>query len=553
MIRRVLSPTKTGALLLWVCWLGGAPAAALPPAGAPEAQRVVVVANRAEPDSVALARYYAAARQIPEENIVALPLPTAETITWPQFVAQVHNPLQAELLARGWIEGIPSGFPDMAGRPRSVVSGHRISYLVLMRGVPLRIDENKEWTPPPAKPGAPTGIAGCNRASVDGELALLAMPASPVFGIVANPLCKRREPAVGNAALVVRVARLDGPTPAAVRGMVDSALAGERDGLAGRAYVDIGGRHEEGDRWLENVAGQLEQAGFETEVDREKTTFPPLARFDAPVLYFGWYTGKVDGPFTVPGFRFPPGAVAVHLHSYSAQSLRTDSQFWCGPFIARGVAATVGNVFEPYLGLTHHLDLLCEALLRGETFGAAAYYALPALSWQEVALGDPLYRPLACSLVDQYAEREKLAPEQRGYVVLRRAHLALDAGRKDESLQLARAAFRDAPTIALGVSVAQLAREIEGPEAAVRELQFLELLPGYQLRDFGTVRAAAQLLAECNAPLKALALYDKLLATPPAVGEVPLLEEAIRTALRHGQAPRSAPWQDRLAKLKPAK
>jgi uncharacterized protein (TIGR03790 family) len=48
------------------------------------------------------------------------------------------------------------------------------------------------------------------------------------------------------------------------------------------------------------------------------------------VLYFGWYAGAVNGPFTVPVFRFPPGAIAVHIHSYSAQSLRSDKQYWCG-------------------------------------------------------------------------------------------------------------------------------------------------------------------------------------------------------------------------------
>ncbi|HLP07742.1 MAG TPA: TIGR03790 family protein [Opitutaceae bacterium] len=523
---------------------------ALPAADAPEPERVVVVTNTNDPDSLPLARYYMAARGIPAGNLVTLKLRAVETIGWPEFVDTLFNPLFAELAQRGWIDAMRSELVDQFGRRKAVIAGHRMSYLVLMRGVPLRIDANPAWKPP-AGPGAPQGDLSTNRAAVDGELALLAMPDTAVSGWIRSPLCGERKPAGPLAQLVVRVARLDGPTPDAVRSMIDGALAGEHAGLAGRAYIDFGGPHAEGDRWMESVSRQLSDAGFETDAEKAKTTFPPLARFDAPVLYFGWYAWNVDGPFTVPGFRFPPGAVAVHIHSYSAQTLRSDSRFWCGPLLARGATVTVGNVFEPYLGLTHHLDLLTEALLRGETFGTAAYYALPGLSWQGVALGDPLYRPFARSQEEQFAERARLAPEQRTYVVLRQAQLELKAGRGEEALRLARGVFRETPTVPLGVSVAQLTHEVEGPAAAIRALAFLEMLPRYDVRDLGAVRSAAKLMVEWGDTAKALVLYDKALAQRPPVGEIPLLEEAIAVALKAGLPARAAKWQDRLAVVRP--
>ncbi|HLP03215.1 MAG TPA: TIGR03790 family protein [Opitutaceae bacterium] len=537
-------------LLATVGGFAGTTVLALPAADAPERERVVVVANTDDPDSLSLARYYMAARGVPAENLVTLKLRAAETIGWPEFVDTLFNPLFAELAQRGWIDAMRTDLADEFGRRKAVIGGHRMSYLVLVRGVPLRIDTNPAWKPP-SGPGAPQGDLATNRAAVDGELALLAMGDTAVAGWVRSPLCGEREPTGPLAQAVVRVARLDGPTPDAVRTMIDGAIAGERDGLAGRAYVDFGGPHAEGDRWMESVTRQLADAGFETDADKAKTTFPPLARFDAPVLYFGWYAWNVDGPFTVPGFRFPPGAVAVHIHSYSAQTLRTDSRFWCGPLLARGATATVGNVFEPYLGLTHHLDLLVEALLRGETFGAAAYYALPGLSWQGVALGDPLYRPFARSQAAQFAEGAKLAPEQRTYVVLRQAQLELKAGHGEEALKLARGVFRETPSVPLGVSVAQLTREVEGPAAAVRALAFLEMLQRYEVRDLGAVWSAARLLVEWGDTAKALVLYEKTLAQPPPVGEIPLLEEAIAVALKAGLPARAAKWQDRLAAIKP--
>src|SRR5260370_1821894 len=112
-------------------------------------------------------------------------------------------------------------------------------------------------------------------------------------------------------------------------------------------------------------------------------------------LYYGWYAGTVAGPFTKPDFRFLPGAVAVHIHSFSANTLRDPNANWVGPLVTKGAAATLGNVYEPYLGLTSHLNVLSDRLLHGFTFAESAYMSVPGLSWMPVMVGDPLYRPHA--------------------------------------------------------------------------------------------------------------------------------------------------------------
>jgi hypothetical protein len=66
-------------------------------------------------------------------------------------------------------------------------------------------------------------------------------------------------------------------------------------------------------------------------------------------LYAGWYDGQVSGPFTRPRVEFMPGAFAYHLHSFSAHTLRSTNQNWCGPLLAEGVTATMGCIDEPYL------------------------------------------------------------------------------------------------------------------------------------------------------------------------------------------------------------
>lgn len=54
---------------------------------------------------------------------------------------------------------------------------------------------------------------------------------------------------------------------------------------------------------------------------------------------------------------------------------------------------TVGNVYEPFLGLTHDFGIIHQRLLAGFTWAEACWMAIPVASWQGVVLGDPLYRP----------------------------------------------------------------------------------------------------------------------------------------------------------------
>jgi tetratricopeptide (TPR) repeat protein len=111
-------------------------------------------------------------------------------------------------------------------------------------------------------------------------------------------------------------------------------------------------------------------------------------------FYAGWYDGNVSGPFTRPKVEFMPGAFAYHLHSYSAAHLRSTSQTWVGPLLAKGATITMGCVAEPYLGGTPDIAIFASRFIfNGFSFGEAAYASQPILSWQTTIVGDPLYRP----------------------------------------------------------------------------------------------------------------------------------------------------------------
>jgi uncharacterized protein (TIGR03790 family) len=529
-------------ILLWVLRVNALAAAD------PLAARVVVLANSDDPDSLRVARHYCDARQVPVENIVAVPMPLVETITWSDFVARIWRPVQAELIARKWLDGIPMNTRDEAGRQKCAFGGHRIAFLVVCRGVPLRIDHDPAlYHPHP--PITDNPYFQTNAAAVDSELSLLAVNDSPVNAFLVNPLFRNDRPEYADLAKVVKVSRLDGPTADDAMALVDHALVAERRGLVGRAYVDIGGIHPDGDRWLTTTAAELRDLGFDLDVDEHPSTMPSTARIDAPALYFGWYARSLNGPFALPGFRFPPGAIAVHIHSESATTLRSASDGWAGPLIARGVTATVGNVFEPYLQLLHRPDLLLRALARGDRFGDAAYYAEPVLSWQAIAIGDPLYRPFAVSLPELVAARSKMDASDAGYVTVREMRRLERTNRMAESTRFGTKALSEKPSLALAFALS-LESEARGESGeAIRQLQVVTKSAHIAPNEWGLVHDVAQFLATRGAPALGTAAFRRLLDDPALPRELRLawLPEARRAAVSAGQLDQAAAWQSDLS------
>jgi uncharacterized protein (TIGR03790 family) len=170
---------------------------------------------------------------------------------------------------------------------------------------------------------------------------------------------------------------------------------------------NMAGGLEIGDKWLSETVEQFHKVGVPVVYDDGPALFPDGYPMSDCALYYGWYAAGVTGPFAQPTFRFTPGAIAVHIHSFSASTLRNPNAAWVAPLLTKGAAASVGNVYEPYLQMTTHLDIMNDRLLHGFTFAESSYMATQALSWMTVMVGDPLYRPYASWLqIDAKPERE---------------------------------------------------------------------------------------------------------------------------------------------------
>lgn len=370
-------------LALLLCCAGGAQALPAPP----DPSSVAVLYNSTSQDSKGLAEFYAKARNIPADHLVGLELPDAEEISRKDFNDKLRDRLIREYDRREWW----TRGRDAAGN--LVPTQSKIRILVCMRGVPSRIAGTGPALPPP--PGEQP-FTHTTQAAVDSELALLGIEGLPVEGMVNNPYFKQEKSAAEARLPMTLVGRIDGPTKEVCARMIMDAVEVEKTGLWGMSVVDLSQKYpenQEGDPAMEIVAKAHRDAGIPVMVDRFPDTLPTNFPLRDTAFYFGWYDWNVNGPFANPNFKFKRGAVAVHLHSFSATQLRDATKNWCAPLLAKGAAATLGNVYEPYLALTHHFNLFNDRLMAGYTLVEAAYMSVPVLSWQNVVLGDPLYRP----------------------------------------------------------------------------------------------------------------------------------------------------------------
>lgn len=394
---------------------------------------VVVIYNKAVPESKDVAEYYAKCRQVPADQVFGFDLPKGEAISRRDFRDDLQKPL-AEALESKKLWHVGKG-PDPSGRITGNINrvlSSKIRYAVLCYGVPLRITEDGELKEPEAATMRPEFRR--NEAAVDSELACLPNlaqgyaytgPARNPFYSVTNAV--ELNPTNG----ILMVARLDGPTAAIARGLVDKALEAETNGLWGRAYFDQRGLKsgplQLGDEWIEAAAEVAKLTGFETEVDTNDAPISASHPMDHIALYAGWYSEHVCGPFSEPTVEFAPGAFAYHLHSFSAATLRSTSQNWVGPLLAKGVTATMGCVAEPYLQATPDIGtFLGRFLYFGFTFGESAYASQPTLSWQTTVVGDPLYRPFGRDPLAQHEQMKRDNSKYLEWAYLRAVNLALN-------------------------------------------------------------------------------------------------------------------------------
>lgn len=526
MLRSFLFP----GIALWVALPScGAQPAPVTPAVLPDlAAHTLIVFNKADPDSQSLAETYAKARAIPADRIVGLECSLQEEISRAEFESTIRKPLEELFQSRGWMKrqenflnnpilGLEGTVPVQQARENP------IWIMVLMRGIPLKIAEDPTIL-------APEGLMPqlrANAAAVDSELALLPIQGLPLYGLVANPYFadKRIRPFTSFFAnYLILVTRLDGPSPGIVRRMIQDAVEAEKTELTGRAFFDLRSIEKKddpyrmGDDWIDRAATLFRSAGFEVEIDRRPDVAPKFAPWDQIAFYAGWYTGEFQGPFELPTARFRRGAIAYHIHSFSAETVRSETRNWVGPLLFHGATATMGAVYEPYLRFTPDISLFVSALLSGLSFAEAAYQSQLSLSWMVTMVGDPLYRPFPRNFYENLDAAQTADSPDLPWFRLRKVRLLSNTGALSETKTAVAKLVEDFPKNEIILEGgADIYRDLnEKKDATELYDKALDLIGDREPRDrLRILMKLAELNRRDDKPKEALKLYEKLMVEYP--------------------------------------
>lgn len=296
---------------------------------------------------------------------------------------------------RGELTGLRLGLTILSAFPESIESDQQMLIMIQqtdgLLGTMAFIDQLLE-------------LRGKNEsyASFDSELALLHFEAYPVVRWQNSALQATFDPLSRDLLpRTLMVARLEAPTFDEAKGLIDSAIETEKQGLTGKVYIDARGikadkvvapgSDADYDQSLRDLAQLLENhATLPVVLDNRDELFQKGACPDA-ALYCGWYSlGKY-----VDAFTWKRGAIGYHLASSEAVNLRNaGSQAWCNQMLEHGVAGTLGPTFEPYLqAFPRPLEFFSQLLTGKYTLGEVYARTNPFNSWVMVLVGDPLYNP----------------------------------------------------------------------------------------------------------------------------------------------------------------
>jgi uncharacterized protein (TIGR03790 family) len=351
-------------------------------AGASYAQtaaNVLLVVNQTSEISRRIGEYYAGKRAIPTANVCRLNVTEAEEIDWTVYENQIEQSIAACLKGQKIEE--------------------QILYIVTTLGVPLRVKG----------PGSGPNVEIC---AVDSELTLLyAKMRGAKFsraGVVPNPFFQKRDQAFRHPAFsIYLVTRLAGYDFADVKGIIDRALVARN---RGKFVLDLTSDNDSpANKWLRAAALLLPADRLVVE-----ETDKVLYNIKDVIGFASWGSNDKSRHQRFVGFQWLPGAIMTEFVSTNGRTFKKPPDNWTistwqkvdqprwfagapqsltADYIHEGATGASGHVEEPYLGATPRPEFLLPAYYSGRNLAESYYLSIPALSWQNIVVGDPL-----CSL-----------------------------------------------------------------------------------------------------------------------------------------------------------
>jgi uncharacterized protein (TIGR03790 family) len=364
---------------------------------------VLVLYNADDPDSVAIADYYAQKR--PGVRLHALKgITSAEEVSASYYLSEIRPQILPALDASTDVivttKGLPLRIRVEYGNPKTYVDpggiGRNVGSWSWRRFSSLeseltRIDSISTW-----------------QQMGDQTTSLTPDPIQAV-----NPYYWHRTDFSYQQFGMRLTSRLDGFTVGDVRGMIDRA---------GNAYVDLGTSNNPFHFVVDDDANAAGSSADNMERLRDTVLEPrglpytydggdafvqtPATANPKSAVVIGYVTHGVHGgaPFGYLSdadngiqFELANGAVFASWESYNAQTFEAGvdhSQGLVAEWIARGGTAGLGHVAEPYATSTTvaREDAVFNRLLNGMTWVEAAWSSTNQLSYVNTVVGDPLMR-----------------------------------------------------------------------------------------------------------------------------------------------------------------
>ncbi len=446
----------------WIRWsmpivlavIGGIPLSALEP------KEVFLLVNKAEPESQKLAEYYCEQRKVPKENIIVLDVTKEDDVSRKDYDLKIVAPVREALKGKelrvkcllsmyGMPLRVAAPVPDAEQQvkltPLEVeLKAAQAKVTTWKEGLEVlrkktgetdrkRLKEGEAKLPEFEKVvGDITGKMNVifpppreAMAAVDSELMLLYWPNYDINRFVFNPLhWKFPEEKRKGMAPVLMTSRIDGPTAEVAKRIITDAVAVEAKGLKGKVYVDARGipagkKSEAGwgyegyDESYREMAALLKEVGkMDVTLDDKETLFAEHFCKDC-AIYSGWYSVSKF----VDCCDFVPGAIAWHLASYEAVTLKKETTGWCKNQLLKGATVTLGAVAEPYTaGFPKPAEFFGFLATGKYTLVEAYSRTMLFTSWMTLLVGDPLYNPFKNS-PKLKVEDVKLSPKWGKYIL----------------------------------------------------------------------------------------------------------------------------------------
>lgn len=338
---------------------------------------VLVVVNDSSPLSRRIGDYYVSRRQVPLKNICRIRVRPDEEITRVEYERSVEDSIAKFLRANRLTE--------------------QILYIVATQGVPLKI----------------AGLGHSDRdttaAAVDSELTLLYRKLHgerlTLPGMIRNPYYGQRDSAFTHPRFpMYLVTRLAAYNFAEVRGMIDRCRVAVNKG---RIVLDLrSSGSDEGNDWLRQAARLLPK----DRVILEESDTVLYGQHDV-IAYASWGSNDRNRKRRFSGNQYLPGAIVTEYVSTNGRTFERPPDSWniatwkeglkffagspqtlTADYLHEGATGCSGHVYEPFLQFTPRPDQLLPAYFGGRNLAESYYAAIPALSWQNIVVGDPLCR-----------------------------------------------------------------------------------------------------------------------------------------------------------------